>query len=132
MNMGVAFIGAAVSTLPIGPLNLSLINLGLRDQRRQWWFMALGIVIADIVVATLSGWTVGLWGGGGFSVGEALGIETPFRYLGVFLLFGVGVWLLFSAGHSMSLAGLNRAQRIAGMLVIGISTVILIRLIVYS
>lgn len=48
---GIAALGAVLSTLPIGPINLWLISLCWAKKYRQWWAVMSGIIIADTGIA---------------------------------------------------------------------------------
>lgn len=49
-----AFLGAVLSTLPIGPVNLLSLYLILNRQQRLWRWFIVGILLADSVVCLLS------------------------------------------------------------------------------
>jgi hypothetical protein len=48
---GVATLGAVVSTIPIGPINLWLLYLSWSKPASTWWIAVFGIIAADFTVA---------------------------------------------------------------------------------
>ncbi|MFW7381451.1 MAG: hypothetical protein ACOH5I_21760 [Oligoflexus sp.] len=46
-----AGIGAIISTIPLGPINVWLLSLALSKRHWRWWAVTIGVVIADCTVA---------------------------------------------------------------------------------
>jgi threonine/homoserine/homoserine lactone efflux protein len=49
-----AYLGAIVSTVPVGPINLSLIALSMRSKKACWYAAVLGVLIVDVFFAALA------------------------------------------------------------------------------
>jgi hypothetical protein len=51
---GWSVLGALVSTIPIGPINLFLISLSMMKATRSWWAVVAGIILVDSVYSLLA------------------------------------------------------------------------------
>lgn len=49
-----AYLGAIISTIPVGPINLTLIALSLRPEKSNWYAAMFGVCLADTFYAVMT------------------------------------------------------------------------------
>jgi threonine/homoserine/homoserine lactone efflux protein len=49
-----AYLGAIVSTIPVGPINIALMALAIRPRKANWYAAVLGVICIDILFAVLA------------------------------------------------------------------------------
>jgi threonine/homoserine/homoserine lactone efflux protein len=49
-----AYMGAIVSTVPVGPINIALIALAIRPQKANWYAAVVGVIFIDALFAVLT------------------------------------------------------------------------------
>jgi threonine/homoserine/homoserine lactone efflux protein len=98
-----AYLGAIVSTIPVGPINIALMALAVRPQKANWYAAVLGVICIDGLFAILA---YAMPQMEVFHLKDFL--STQSRILGeAVLLLMILIGIIFSKRHASSASRLN-------------------------